>query len=259
MTPMSDPRTEVESLTYRHSLSSDARQFPPGYCQVVHLHDFHCVVDAEKLVARPIRSFGSLEAAMSALETHLRSWELRYGLLRNTSLRFEKSGHVMRSGQEGVVLGSAAAVGIGKVEARGIVILNRVEIPEGPTLEVTEEVQSLQHRWSDVVAGRERLLVGANWVLTDVQRYYEGRDQAAAELRVSKALLNTLGRLCVRNDPDHGRTAKHDPEPLSPEEVAWIRAFVPRLILRVAEVESGVEGLSQITMDIVPPLARETT
>ena len=62
-----------------------------------------------------------------------------------------------------------------------------------------------------------------------------------------------------QNDNDCLRKVRQDfrkseADPLDQAEVQWIRAFVPLLILRVAEVESGAKDLRQITMSDMPDL-----
>lgn len=247
----------VESLTYSHSMTNETRRFVGGFRQVIHVGDFHCEVDETKLVAKPVADRTSLEEAEGALEPYLRSWALRSELLLNVPMRFKKTGHLLRDEVGGQV------VGVGVVEEVEIaeqviamVTTNRLTPPEDPPLAMSEEVERIADRWRDVKASNERLLVGAYWVLTELERYYGGRSDAAKRLAVSTKALNRLGELASRNDPEHGRKANSPVRPLTHEEATWIRTFVPKLILRVAEVESGLNDLPQITMAVLPALSR---
>lgn len=247
--------TRVGSVAYSHTMASDRTRFVDGFRQVAHLGGFHCVIDSDRLVAFPIDLIETVEEAWAAMEPHLRGWELRSALLMNRPFRFERAGHEVRDEQGGQIVGVGVVEEVEiATEVIDILTVRRIDIPEGPPLMEGEESQRLSDRWQQVVHGEERLLVGSYWVLTEVERYLGGRKNAAKELRISSKALNRLGALCDRNDPDHGRKAKGAPDPLEQLESAWIKVFVPRLILRVAEFDSEVEGLSQITMADLPAL-----
>ena len=249
----STPTTRVESITYSHNMTSERRRFVDGYRQVIHLGDFHCEVDAVQLVAKPPSHMTSLEEAQQGLEPHLRGWELRSELLLNNPIRFRKTGHQVRDEPNGQVVGIGVAEEVAIAsEVRAVVTASRVVVPEGPPLDPGEETARIRDRWGDVVANRERLLVGAYWVLTELERFYGVRAEVGKHLAVSSKALNRLGALASRNDPIHGRKAGSPVNPLTPAEISWIRALVPLLILRTAECESGLDNLSPITMADLP-------
>jgi hypothetical protein len=203
LTVTSTPTPRVESITYSHSMTNETRRFVSGFRQVIHLGEFHCEVDETKLVAKPVADLTSLEEAQLALEPHLTSWELRSELLLNSPIRFKKTGHLVRNDVGGQVVGVGVA---GEVEIASqvlaVVTSRRLSLPASPPLTISEEVERVTDRWRDVMAGRERLLVGAYWVLTELERYYGNRSDTGKRLKVGAKALNRLGELASRNDPE---------------------------------------------------------
>lgn len=244
---MPDSEGLVTSVTFTHDMASN-HHFREEYKQVVHLGDFHCTISADNVVGRPTRPFEDGDVAYDALEPYLVGWALRSRLQLSLPVTFGRGGFNVRSADGSHVVGVAAVTEKSDlVVIRGVVTTNRIPVPEGPPLVVTEEVLHLAARWTEVVDGKERLLVGANWVLTFLERFFGSRADAAKGLNVGKRVLGNLGELCDQNDPTHGRKAKRPEIPLSLDEVEWIRELVPQLILRLAEVESQVT-VDQITM-----------
>jgi hypothetical protein len=225
----STPTVRLDSVAYSHSIANETRRLVGGFHQVMHLGDFHCEVDQTKLVAMPVVDMTSVEEARLALEPYLRGWELRSELFENRPIKFKRAGHVVRDEVGGQVVGVEVTVEVEIAsQATGVVTTRRLHLPEGPPLTITEEVRRVADRWRDVTTGKERLLVGAYWVLTELERYYWGRSEIGKRLAVSVKALNRLGELANRNGPER---------PLSQEETTWIREFMPRLILQVAEVD----------------------
>lgn len=250
------PTRRVVSLTYSHTMKNENRRFVDGFRQVTHLGDFHCVIDDEKIFAMPTSEMATVEEARALLEPYLAAWELRSELLMNTPLTFKKRGDLVRDENHGQVV-SVGIVEEVEILSEVIAVLttSRLTIPTGPALTPGEETVRLRERWRDVATGKERLLVGAYWVLTEIERYFGSRQDAATNLAVSDKALKRLGALASRNDPEHGRKARSPLNPLSSEEITWVRALIPLLVVRVAEVESGLDDLHIITMADLPPLA----
>jgi hypothetical protein len=71
---------------------------------------------------------------------------------------------------------------------------------------------------------------------------YGSRQQAAAALNVSGNLLKKIGLLTASSDPLHARkaTANLGPTQLLPSDIDFLQKAIPRLILRIAEVEGGM-------------------
>lgn len=90
--------------------------------------------------------------------------------------------------------------------------------------------------------------MGTYRFLTRLEHEYGGRREAGRALRVNTRVLNTLGSLSARNDPGEGRKAKGPVNPLTEPERAWLLALLPRLVLRVAEIEAALNP---------PPIALE--
>lgn len=100
------------------------------------------------------------------------------------------------------------------------------------------------------------MLVLVYLFLTRLEFDYDDRGEAAAGLNVSKPILDKMGWLSERNDPDERRKVKRGQpvERLTEDERQWLLAALPRLALHIAEVEAPGRRPAQLTMDDLPPL-----
>lgn len=240
----------VERLTYEvkwqgpHRVSSDDRLR-------AELPGFACSLEKGTLVAEPIASFASPESARAELEPHLRDWEVEWELLESLPIRFDYQGAQLVDAEDATAHMISLDGGIG-VDA--VVSIEGDRWPVAPALRAKSSalVQSLLARWHDVLQGRERLLVGANWILTTLERELGGRQGVADRLNISMAAVRKLGELAARNDPVHGRKGRGDPAPLTGEEIGWVNELLRHLVTLAAQNEAGQVPPRQLTMDDLP-------
>jgi hypothetical protein len=100
----------------------------------------------------------------------------------------------------------------------------------------------------------------AYFVLSTLEQEFGGgtkslRRPTAKALVVDWAVLNGLGSICDRRDPEIGRKSAKNPAPITAPERAWMEAVVVRLIRRVGEHAAG-SPLASITMTDLPPSRR---
>lgn len=262
-------KRRVESVTYSHDLSTGSLRLVDRFRQVIHIGAFHCVLESDVLVVYPLDDFASLGGMQEVLVPLLRAWELHSELRLGRALRFRKASHKVRdleTGGQRVGIGTACeqesaqrviAVTItDRVKATDIAFAGagRVDKPEVRPLEFSEPVEAARDRWRDVVDKRERLLVGAYWILTNFYEHYGSKTAAARGLNVAKAVLTKVGELTAVSDPHEGRKRKGELRSLRDAERVWLQEAIPILIYRFAEAESGYKDLPQITKTDLPPL-----
>jgi hypothetical protein len=139
-------------------------------------------------------------------------------------------------------------------------VLGEFPLPD-PSL-VTESgfAYELRLRWRAQRNGRERLLSASYAILTAMEQKYGGghRGKAADQIAVSGPILNKLGELTAREDPQHGRKygkpGAAQKGPLSPDEFRCLEALIPRLLRRVTERDAGQQNLPQLTLAHLPPV-----
>jgi len=208
-------------------------------------------------VFQPRTDFYSEESARAALEPLLRGWEIEWDLVRNLRFSLEFDGCIFEQpprveGEPFALSGKfTAQVAMG---ASFTVALGQYPPPPSLNLHNGPLAAQLRARWHEIEDGRNTLLAGAYWFLTTFETEFGGRPAAATSLQVDLDILRKLGELTARNDPTHGRKNKGPIEPLSDDEIAWVRDVVKTLTRRTVEVRSGRSGLSQITMNHLPKL-----
>jgi hypothetical protein len=118
-------------------------------------------------------------------------------------------------------------------------------------LRETDEVRWLRMRWLAALDGKEDFLTTARWVLTRLaQSYGEGAQRKAAlNLFVDCQVLDQIGELSAAGGLVRGHEAGGEARRITPDEMAWLKKAVPRLILRVAEVESLPHPLPTLRTD----------
>jgi hypothetical protein len=103
-------------------------------------------------------------------------------------------------------------------------------------------VITLWRRWKRYLDGKDTLAAAAYACLTYVENEVaQGEREAAANLRVSRRVLQTIGRL-TSNVGDEETARKFDPGPRrahTAAEVAFLEAAITALIRRVGEVAAG--------------------
>jgi hypothetical protein len=217
------------------------------------LAGFKCRLADKTLTAEPKADFPDSASGRAALEPHLRAWEVQLELERGmwAEFRFESAEVIDRqpdSGHHEIALESGVtATAVMSAElVRGFAVYPP---PPPHRLAATPLVEALRARLRDVRHRRERLLVAAYWCLTQIERAYGSRAEAAAALNVSGNILGVIGRLTAVDDPQEGRKAGGPARALTPEEQQWLNQALPALVLRIAQVEAA-EGsaLPQITL-----------
>jgi hypothetical protein len=87
------------------------------------------------------------------------------------------------------------------------------------------------------------MLVPAYLLLTRLEFEYGGRDQAASALNVAAQIPRKLGELTAKNDPAERRKVNGPVTLLTEPKRQWLRAVIPRLVLRV-RARSWVEPVA---------------
>lgn len=216
------------------------------------LGDFKVRIEGTSLTAEPTSSFSSEESARAVLEPILADWEVEWDLRHSLRFKFVFESCTLDSERDmkspRIEVHLAGTIGVS-----GTLAISRNEFPALPSeLRDSQLVRELRSRWHDVQDGNERLLVGSQWILTRLEGEYGGRNEVAKVLLIAKKALDELGRLNARNDPEIGRKAKAPLEPLTPEERGWVLHATYALVVRAAEVSSGVLGLAVLTEDSLP-------
>jgi hypothetical protein len=242
----------VELLTYELVLLDDRHDFERASAWDGDIGGFTCHLEGGTLEARSKANFADVERAQEALDPHLRAWALQAELedgirmeFRFRSARGPRGTHVMVDSAIGVEEALAIRVGHGSYPA-----------PSPKALAATPLVEDLLGWVRQLRERRQPMLVLVYLFLTRLEFDYKDRGEAAAGLSVSKPVLNTLGQLSEKNDPEERRKLKRGQpvEPLTAAERRWLLAALPRLALHVAEVEAPGSTPAQLTMDDLPPL-----
>lgn len=214
------------------------------------LGDFECRAEGATLIARPLREFASIEEARAALEPLLRDYEAEldlHGL--PTSFRFSH-GRVSQASEGGdrshqvVVVNQA-------VEMSSALSLKATVSFAGPSGEFksTPVVDYLRHRWLSSTSPYHEVAASAAYALkTFLDSHYGNPDRAAKTLLISRNVLATAGRLSSKHDRYQGRKMDGAEDPLTPDEIGWLKTFIQVVGRRAASVESGHTPVDQITL-----------
>jgi hypothetical protein len=242
----------VNVLTYEFLSLDHRHDFAQAAAWDGDLGDFTCHLEGGTLEARAKGHYPDLETAKEALDPHLRAWalwaELEDGIrmeFRFRSARNASGQLVMLDGAVEVEEALSLTVGHGSYPA-----------PPSNALTTSPLVEELLV-WVRQLRGRQQpMLVLAYLFLTRLEFDYNNRGDAAAALNVSQPVLNALGRLSEKNDPDERRKVKRRQpvERLTEAERQWLLAALPRLALQVTQVEAGGSTPAQLTMDDLPSL-----
>jgi len=244
---VNDPH--VESLHYRVTIESDSVKLSPEARDQLDLNGFSCQLEGSQLVATPTDHFATETKARSALEPALEAWEFEAELRTRIRwrFRFKKATVVDRRPTPGKVeVGLASSVEVAS-SVDAVLTFGAYPNLTQTMFTVTPFAEVLRMKWRRVVENREGLLAGAYWCITAVDDHYGGRKEAARLLGISRAALDRIARLCAIDDPELGRKVGGPKALLSSGEESWLRNAIPRMILRVAEVESGSPVSTQLS------------
>lgn len=207
--------------------------------------------------------FAAVEAARSAVDPYLHSWELDVALrFGRQEIRFtyEDAEVIDRNppppGSPQVIQLSAV---ISATSSSGTATLTvaRREYPFPPKhFRANPDVDTLWHRFDGYNQGREPLLAMAYFCLTLLEARAGGRKNAGKLYRVHKDVLSKLGELTASTGDE--RTARKLKEtsalvPLAPTETRWIEAAVKAIIRRVGEIDAN-PSLDVLAMSDLPTL-----
>lgn len=106
-------------------------------------------------------------------------------------------------------------------------------------------------RWYQFRKGKEPLQGASYFILTLLEDDAGGRQRASEQFRISRGVLDNLGRLSSTKGTDE-TARKADYEEIAPHEERWIEAAIPRIIRRLGEED--VESRPPITMANLPSL-----
>jgi len=249
----------VRALYYRFVSDREHDRFDEASPLTPRRGDFDCSLVDELLTAIPIVELKNREKAREALEPHLRDWEQDAFLSQRAfsfHFQYESSDIEALDPDPGnvyvfpeVAVGRATAFG-----AAAVIRRNSEYPPPYPTYRRTPVTDNLVVRLRRTRDGREPWPAFANFVLTQLEADFGGRKGAAAGLVISRKVLDKLGRICDKRDPEIGRKAGRNAESITASERAWLEAVVVRLIRRVGEHAAG-GPLAPITMADFQPLA----
>ena len=223
------------------------------------INGFRLTVTARMLTAEPDDEYADVDAARSVLEPALRAWEAKSELIDRVRISFDYSYPKMEYTQpeDGTVTGAVrATLGVASLTAVATVEHGMFPTPDARLTQEGMLAVQLRDRWRQMEQGKETLTGAAYFILTRVRHapFVGNPKQAAGALKITQPVLNKLGKLSSRSDPEHGRKVGQTDYPLTDAELAWLRAVLPVLIYRVLEYETGASGLAQITVDQLPPL-----
>jgi len=252
----------VTVLHYRFEGERDNDRFDKAEPQYGSLSDdFDYTLEDGVLRAVPRVEFREEMAARDALEAHLRNWE-QASFLNSPShrIRFDFDGSDLEEVHPRPDTTTMFVPTIA-MHARAFpptVVVDTPTYPEpDPSFKRTPVTDRLSERLRRVRDGEAELPATAYMVLTTIEQEFGGssdqRRNAARTLGIDFAVLDRLGNLSGRADPDLGRKGKGDPTPLTPAELKWMDAVVVRLIRRVGEHGAG-GTLTTVAMSDFPAL-----
>jgi hypothetical protein len=256
-TPFNDPH--IESLLY--VLDTDKTLVFENPQPIDHeTPDFRLRLGGGRLAVTMKTHFADAEEAQKAVKPFLDAWELDFALARGRrEMRFKFDRPVIvdlkPSPGESSVLRPFAAEMIA-VTATATLVVPLRDYPQPPAIPfmVTADVETLWNRYEGSLLGREPLPGMGYFCLTLFERKFGGRQAAATALRVSGAVLSTLGKLTTeRGDATTARKAIFS-APLAPAEAEWIKTCLRELIRRAAMIAAGSPPSAQFTMSELPLL-----
>jgi hypothetical protein len=257
------PEYRVTALRYRFLTDNPDDHFDNAAPQSGAIGSFKYTLAGGTLRAEPTIEFLDREDAKAAIAPHLRSWE--------QSAYLEEPGHRITFAYEGSEIEeinpmpgfkfafAEEAVGVGSANVAAVVTRENQAYPAPDaqfirtplTDRLTERLRRARDRESELTSA-------AYFVLSTLEHEFggpkENRSVLAASIAVDRPVLDTLGDLSSRCDPDQGRKGKgSNPSPLTANEMAWMRATMIRLIRRAGEHAAG-GALVRVTLTDLPPL-----
>jgi hypothetical protein len=260
---MRDPH--VVSLRYKLGTDDKTRYKDPAPVEY-EIDEFRLRLHEGILTCRMKQDFPSEQDARKAVEPLLRAWELDAALTRGDSIRFlfNKAEVIDRDpphpGTAQVVLLRALDL-VAVAEAVSVVVEQSI-YPQPPrSFVASPDVETMWHRYTGYLNGREHLLAMANFCLSLVMWLAEGEpgkkklEKTSHWLNIDPAILRQLSKWAAnRGDTKTARKidAQSTFEPLTQAEVAWVEAAVKALIHQLGTHASGTQP-RRLRMSDLPP------
>lgn len=252
------PEIRVTSVTYRLRTDSPAHDLSQVEPLAGSLDGWEFRLEDGWLTALPSTEYRSRDAARQAIEPLLRAWAQGVYLSpARIPFQFDYEScvvEVVDPDPRNVFVFPETAVAIAEMGSPTVVIGHRLFPAPDPRFLPTPLTDLLTERLRALDEGRAELPATAYMVSTTIERAFGGGKACAAALAVSANVLSTLTRLSSKFDPYIGRKASPgDPDPLTGQELGWLKAATSRLVRRVGE-HAAAGPLETITLDDLPHL-----
>jgi hypothetical protein len=200
---------------------------------------FHLSVTHETATAHMKEHYATERGAREVVEGYLRPWEI-YEAVRpmGTGVKFSfLEAEVIDRDPPCFYATARAAPRFGSaVRAEVVRELRLPDLPEA--FATSSDVKVMWTRYKGYLQGREPLLPMAYYCLTRFRSGAGHNKEAASRFRVSKNVLDKLGRLSSTSG-DETTARKWDsassPQPLTDREIEWVENAVRLLIYRVGQ------------------------
>lgn len=252
----------VTSLRYRLDNRNEHDHFDQVPPIVTTLGDFDLELRDGQLEAKPRRDYIQVRDARDELEPLLRDWEIAAALDRHDIEFVFQAGGVEEVAPDGTKHIDAELSDTVRVGMDAIVARFNAGYPDPPTdLRADPVLEQMLKRLRDGRSDARLLVMNANWMVTNIETEYgqaaggsKTRQVAAAALNADVAILDKMGELAARNDPDLGRKAKGAVKPLSASEIAWLEAAMEALTRQIGRYNAGAHAAYRLAISDLPAL-----
>jgi hypothetical protein len=220
---------------------------------------FHLSVTHETATAHMKEHYATERGAREVVEGYLRPWEI-YEAVRpmGTGVKFSfLEAEVIDRDPPCFYATARAAPRFGSaVRAEVVRELRLPDLPEA--FATSSDVKVMWTRYKGYLQGREPLLPMAYYCLTRFRSGAGHNKEAASRFRVSKNVLDKLGRLSSTSG-DETTARKWDsassPQPLTDREIEWVENAVRLLIYRVGQYAADPDReWTKFTMKDLPQM-----
>ena len=265
---MNDPH--VESLVYR--IRHDGTVYYGGSDPAAYERPAFNIQIADEEVRFTMRAhFTTEDAARQGVEPFIKTWEFETALRegRNTFTLVFRNAHIVdrkpyppNSGprdRERRALHVSATFDGGLDGTLSAAVQLQPSAPHPPppcnNVEVTSTVQQMSDRYLNFREGKEPLPALAYFCLTCLEACAGDRPKAAAKFAVDKKVLVGIARLTAEKGGLHARKAQGRSDALTDDEESFLKAAVPALIRRIAQVACDPKvKLPTIALSDLPPM-----
>lgn len=250
---MRDPH--VRALTYKLvAIDPTVRVADDAPERRADLAGFECVLANHVLRAFAHEHFPSEASARAALEPNLRAWESKAELVDRLPIefRFVEADVIDRDPILGGVSPGPVVLELCALAPTLHFVHHAYPAPQVGLAE-SDQLKRLRMRVRDMRTGREPVLSCAYAALSLLEnRFGSGREKAARSLRIDVAVLDDIGRITAKFDPENWRKAKGEVQRVSAGQQGWLKTVVARLAFRAVEVESKVPDLAMLDLPRCP-------